>query len=139
MATLLLHLIQPSRGSAESNLSPSHWIFFKLTHYAAYSLIASLTIKVVVYTFYSFVNDIRISVANRPTDQDRPLRSVGLGFSRLPVCRSRSEWHEQPGRSRSDSPVPIFYRPTEMNFNLLFWVHKHQLLHYKPSHQPVLL
>ncbi|OAQ57494.1 serine/threonine protein phosphatase 2A [Pochonia chlamydosporia 170] len=30
------------------------------------------------------------SVANRPTDPDRPLRSVGLALSRLPVCRSRT-------------------------------------------------
>jgi hypothetical protein len=31
-----------------------------------------------------------ISVANRPTDLDRPLQSVGLGLCRMPVCRSRS-------------------------------------------------
>jgi hypothetical protein len=30
------------------------------------------------------------SVANRPTDLDRPLRFVGLGLCRMPACRSRS-------------------------------------------------
>ncbi|KAH6951178.1 hypothetical protein BKA56DRAFT_606000 [Ilyonectria sp. MPI-CAGE-AT-0026] len=32
------------------------------------------------------------SVANRPTDPDRLLQSVGLGLSRLPVYQSRSAW-----------------------------------------------
>lgn len=45
------------------------------------------------------------SVANRPTDPDRPLQSVGLGLSRLPVCWSRSVWLQRPGRSRSDSLI----------------------------------
>lgn len=49
-------------------------------------------------------------MANRPTDSDRTLRSVGLGSSRLPVCRSRSVWLQQAGRSRSDSPIPRFCR-----------------------------
>lgn len=57
--------------------------------------------------------EVKSSVANRPTDPGRPLRSVGLDSSRPPVCRSRTVWLEQPGRSRSDSLMPKFYRATK--------------------------
>ncbi|KAF6527938.1 hypothetical protein HZS61_008243 [Fusarium oxysporum f. sp. conglutinans] len=62
----------------------------------------------VLGTLYDILLDFQLvvsSVANRPTDPDRPLRSVGLGLSRLSVCRSRSAWLQRPGRSRSDSLI----------------------------------
>jgi hypothetical protein len=37
-------------------------------------------------------------VANKPTDLDRPLRSVGLGVSSLPVGRRRSVWISSTAR-----------------------------------------